>query len=197
MSRTSFGIILLVQSVAALLFSAYSFGLPLRSPSQANPKTFSANWKTQGNRTKLAAVESSPLIFKKVQISLKFIYAHVRQKKYIDPRLNRDVPSLRKKFDFNAYRLIKSQNKAFSLASQASYQFSKKYQFSVKLLDVLKASDQIVLQATFSHRRKVKNKWTYKAYVSTKFKLRNHKMVAFLGPTYKNGRVLITLRASH
>ena len=83
-----------------------------------------------------------------VYIKVKVIYAHVRKKKYIDPKLKRDVPSLSKSFDFNAYKLLKT------------YRYKTKYQQAVIIPISYRFQIQLSPQWFVKKRKRIKQNVT-------------------------------------
>ncbi len=144
---------------------------------------------------RLAAFGISRRVKQKVRLSIKLIYAHVRNKRYVDKRLKRDLPSLHQMFDFNAYQLLKKKTYQTTYQASIIVPISNGYRLKITPKKFNQKKQRILLQAIFMHRqkRKGKKKLTFKQYASTQIKLPNKKKVAFLGPTYRYGRVLIIL----
>lgn len=136
-----------------------------------------------------------------VYLKIKVIYAHIRKKKYIDPKLKKDVPSLSKSFDFNAYKLLKTYKYRTKYRQAIIIPISYRFQIQISPHHYKSKQNRIAIRTTFLYRKRTASpgrphsRFTQYGYI--KLLLKNGSQVAFLGPSINYGRALITLHARH
>ncbi|MBK07681.1 MAG: hypothetical protein CL920_33405 [Deltaproteobacteria bacterium] len=135
--------------------------------------------------------------FRKVRLNVKIVYAYTQDKRSVDRRLQRDLPSLRKLFDYNVYRLLRVVKHTIPFRRALIVPISARYQVQLSPKDFNKRTQKISIRATFlkriRHRREERPRFA--AYASALIKLQNGGKVAFLGPSYQYGRILLILDA--
>lgn len=132
-----------------------------------------------------------------VALQINLIYAHIRKKAFLDPKLKRDLPVLHGMYDFNAYQLLKRFRYRIDYQQAIIIPISYYFQVQVSPLKYEAKQNRILLQATFLYRKREKHQLQarFTRYASTQISLRSGGQIAFLGPSLKYGRSLLTLRA--
>lgn len=149
------------------------------------------------------AADSATKIAKKkskrpqVALQINLIYAHIRQKAFMDPKLKQDLPILHSMYDFNSYQLLNQFRYRLDYQQAIIIPISYVFQVQVSPLKYEPKQNWITLQATFLYRKREKHRWQarFTRYASTQVSLRSGGQIAFLGPSIQHGRSLLTLRA--
>jgi len=101
-------------------------------------------------------------------------------------------------FGFNTYRLLKIHRHTISCKQALIVTLNKNYQVQLSAKKFDKVNNKIKIQAVFLRRKRAINskKARFTSYASAQFRLQNGGKVAFLGPSYEYGRILIILSSS-
>lgn len=133
-----------------------------------------------------------------VQLTVKLVYAYTQDKKSVDPDLQKDLPSLKRMFDFNVYRLLRTIRHSIPYKKALIVPINENYQVQLNPQHYHAQEQKIALRTTFLHRKRANknNKIArFNAYASTHLRLQNGGKVAFLGPAYHYGRILLIVTA--
>lgn len=194
--KTRCCLLFVVMLFQVVLFSEQAIGVPTpihaNTPSSVAETTYDPGQGRYSHATNKAKRNQ-------VALSINVIYAHVRNKAFMDPALKRDLPVLHGMYDFNAYRLLKQYR--YRLDYQQAIIIPISYRFQVQLSPTQYVLQQksIVFQVTFLYRKREKNQLQarFTQYASLEVSLRSGSQIAFLGPSIDYGRSLITLRAKN
>lgn len=165
-------------------------------PQKPMHKTISTTKKPRLPR-KLSQNKNDHTTRGKVRLTVKLVYAYTRARPSVDRRLQRDLPSLRKIYDFNTYRLVRILRHSVAYKQALIVPISSNYQVQLSPQHYNGKERKIAIQTTFLHRLRPKNarRAKFSAYATASIRLQNGGKVAFLGPAYRYGRALLILRA--
>lgn len=132
-----------------------------------------------------------------VSMRIKLVYAYTSEKKYVDPALRKDIPSLGL-YDFNSYKLLKKSTHQIEYKRNLQVKVNDRYTIELSPQAFNKRQSKIAIRATFLRRRPTtRQKNRYVSYATTLFRLQNGGKVALMGPFHKEGRAMLILHAAH
>ena len=146
----------------------------------------------------------------KVALRIKLVYGYATSEPKIDPRIQHEIPAS-DLYDFNAYEYLRESSQISLLDETFRVTMTPRYTFQIVPQRIDSKEKKISLEAKFFYDKTVASSSVLKApsspppskdgdlvcYSTVQFRLQNGGTVAFIGPSYRQGRLLLLIYAHH
>lgn len=146
----------------------------------------------------------------KILLRIKIVYGYATSEPKIDPRLQDEIPAS-DLYDFNAYEYLRETSQTTVLDDPFRATLTPRYTFQITPQRVSSKEKKISFEAKFFYDKTAlatppatptsapppSKDGDLVAYSTIHFRLQNGGTVAFVGPSYRQGRLLLLISAHH